>query len=61
MPSRRSILEDAIVIALSDRLERAGDLISRSDATDHLDAVAKLCDEARTLALAGRVLLRPSA
>jgi len=60
MPSRQRVLEDAILIALAERLEAALELSSRTEAIDQLEVVARLCEEARIIASAGALFLSRS-
>ena len=58
MPSRAARdLEDAVIIALTDRLEGALELATRSDAISQLEKVVELCEEAQVVARAGLLLL----
>ena len=51
-----STLEELMLPALADRLERALELVAGADVMDRLDEVAALCGEAQALAVAAALL-----
>ena len=53
----RSAVEEAIMIALVERLEAALELGSGIDAASRLEEVGRLCEEAAKIAFGGALLL----
>jgi len=54
--ARRHTAEDLLVEALTDRLETALDLCASAGVTANLVEIARLCEDARVLAGAARLL-----